>query len=813
LYSYPDQKEINFEGNVDCLTNKKQLFTEYEKYVEKNEKNEKTNEDNVYFRTCYNDMKEQIKKKKEEFYLSFSDNNIKRRHFQKVFALPIFQSVWNKYTKNISKSNRFIIEWEEEEIYKNKFLIDVNDFIIDLRFSLPSNLTIKEFIDFEYLLETINVHKETYICIRAFHMSSWQDKSKIHVHILFNGNPGIGKSFALENAERCCINETVIKISAITNKALTGFAWDLPDSVLVFHEAPPQILGLDRMSKGGSNGSKEFGSVEVTEQMVKEMITSGELNYSELKFITNEKTGEKERKQVTTKIEANMTIAMALNTSINHVSKASLDRYLYFAVSGVERADNKDILTTRWNKNEEQKIKIEQFYKHQQYIHCHIFKIEKMIHCGVLCDVNMEIPTIYFDYMLRFMEKQGVVIHSPRKRGRLFAFARHETLRYAVEVKLLMKLLNCNIDINNKKEIDKNEERDIQYINLEPFFVCTEDITWKTFGLLIHEYINPVEKQLIYMFQNRFTTISNNNEKIELKENIVCPREVDGTINTNYVLFRGDKLDIITSMFVSFPPKTRPGRSDLMKALNDMSERMVLEENYVQINDNDDEKDEENNARHIPCILYKQNQNDNKERGLWIAKALLKQDNGSIVRNCIKECFHHHTRDKMYEGTEYQTDRWIITGEQMFQNPHILDCIKVHKINNRFLEIKNEKKDKMVIDCDVEDIIFLKHFKENLEFNISSLSEIESLPKNIDKNIFKNIKQKNLDAYPKSYILENTENNKNHTLKNFSTEIDNFDEISKKSVGNSNYNFTKEKQNINSISDEIKKNNFLLRIL
>ena len=140
--------------------------------------------------------------------------------------------------------------------------------------------------------------------------------------------------------------------------------------------------------------------------MVKEMITSGELVYSELKFVMNEKIGEKERKQVLTKIEACTTIAMALNTSINHVSKASLDRYLYFAVSGMDRADNKDILTTQWNKSDEQNLKIDQFYRHQQYLHYHIFKIEKMIHCGVLCDINMEIPTIYFDIMFRWKDKE-----------------------------------------------------------------------------------------------------------------------------------------------------------------------------------------------------------------------------------------------------------------------------------------------------------------------------------------------------------------------------------------------------------------------
>ena len=310
---------------------------------------------------------------------------------------------------------------------------------------------------------------------------------------------------------------------------------------------------------------------------------------------------------------------------------------------------------------------------------------------------------------------------------------------------------------------------------MEPFFICTEDITWKTFGILIHEYVNPTERRLTEIFQIKYRKESKekNKKEIELKDNITSPRELDGTINSNYILYRGDKMEIINSLFISFPPKARPSKSDLMKALNDMGERLVLEENYIQPNDEDeDESEERTRSRCIPCILYKQN---DKEKGLWIAKALIKKNNLSIVKECIEECFHHHTRDRMYEGTQYEIDRFIVTGEQMFQNPHLLDNMKVYKKKNHFLHIKNQNEKEIKVESnfnsnnnnniltdDIENVIFLKHFVQTLKLEIHSLSEIHSNPKNIENIIFKktvNDRFSHKEKYPIFYVLEEINEN------------------------------------------------------
>lgn len=305
----------------------------------------------------------------------------------------------------------------------------------------------------------------------------------LHINFLLDGEKDTGKSHLLTALEDMCIDGSVQKCSHISKKAMTTDEDIFNDCLLIFHEAPIHMLGVDFTGKQISG-----------DEILKDRLTSNVVNT--YRFIQEKDTGavrcvqyvcrcmgstiaatneiipidespviSRMIRTIITKADSEYTAAELMMVSDETVSSSS------FRASGVPEDGG-------------YKARV---CEKERLIHFYVMVVEKAIEAGAIENVDMTVARVFINRVIEIIEsKYNFDRISTRHVEQLIKIARSLTIRWAIHVVYFSEYgrLWRNGTDNTHRDFDP-----LSLLDIEKRLVCTEEIVAHAFSMLDFHFI------------------------------------------------------------------------------------------------------------------------------------------------------------------------------------------------------------------------------------------------------------------------------------------------------------------------------------
>jgi len=305
----------------------------------------------------------------------------------------------------------------------------------------------------------------------------------LHINFLLDGEKDTGKSHLLTALEDMCIDGSVQKCSHISKKAMTTDEDIFNDCLLIFHEAPIHMLGVDFTGKQISG-----------DEILKDRLTSNVVNT--YRFIQEKDTGavrcvqyvcrcmgstiaatneiipidespviSRMIRTIITKADSEYTAAELMMVSDETVSSSS------FRASGVPEDGG-------------YKARV---CEKERLIHFYVMVVEKAIEAGAIENVDMTVARVFINRVIEIIEsKYNFDRISTRHVEQLIKIARSLTIRWAIHVVYFSEYgrLWRNGTDNTYRDFDP-----LSLLDIEKRLVCTEEIVAHAFSMLDFHFI------------------------------------------------------------------------------------------------------------------------------------------------------------------------------------------------------------------------------------------------------------------------------------------------------------------------------------
>lgn len=378
----------------------------------------------------------------------------------------IYQTnVW-KPNANVSDTIKELSRW----IYGRSWTLGPMK-IIDSNMTFFGNMIANDFIYFDTLLKISTSHNVLFrVLVNS--LDSYRHQFNLHNNIVMFGEGATGKSHILDTVCELFRPRTTSKTSHSTAKAGTT-GQDVNDHVTVQHELPPLWLGID------PNGSDTGSSI------LKDLLTSCKLVTTSMAV---EKDVDPHNSRVETKFESERigVFISATNERQDKIPQALGTRYITLMVNEHSR---KRFTVNDITSNSIVKMKIDnEGWDKSNYIEwwnirqAMVCMVEKSIACKHLNDVNMQVYSILYQKVTKYLTDTGVISCDAGVRDKKFLenFARSLTILHAV----------------TKFSHDPNSEGFGKQFNfsdlckIQPLLFCTEEIALFTLTVNVDQLVS-----------------------------------------------------------------------------------------------------------------------------------------------------------------------------------------------------------------------------------------------------------------------------------------------------------------------------------
>jgi hypothetical protein len=241
-------------------------------------------------------------------------------------------------------------------------------------------------------------------------------------HVILTGDPGTGKSFALELVYcQMAVKGTAVKATTQSEKAFyTANCRKLNGVAKMFEEAPPNLFGISNKSLNSQKGATVAGDSANTPEAAafRDLMTSQVVVYD--RQVTDKITGISETQ--TFVIDAQMQVSAACNADFTNFPAATRSRNSLVEMLLINRLD---ILMAHKNSkvpDEHSKKLLARWIEQSQRDQFLIFVISNLVKAGVVPPVNESVTAPLITSMHEAMSARGVAAASenrPMQRIRL----------------------------------------------------------------------------------------------------------------------------------------------------------------------------------------------------------------------------------------------------------------------------------------------------------------------------------------------------------------------------------------------------------
>lgn len=396
-------------------------------------------------------------------------------------SVRFLESMWNP-SAYVSEPIKVMSKWmREEETWTTGPPV-----CVDPLMSFFGNMIARDLQCFEKILMISTTHS-IFLRLLVNGFCAYRYKLDLHNNTLLLGEGAAGKSFLLDTLTALLIPGTVTKISHATDKAAT-IDTDNNDFIACYHELPPNLLGQDK------------SGLETGSSIIKDMMTSCLVTTHSI--MVDHDTG----RRIMTKFESEAVgvILAATNERADRIPEALSSRMQKISVNEYIRPDFTVTDMIKGNEVlEDEKIDMKQeeadFTRRWRVRQCICNMVEKMVYCGVLCDVDMTVFNMVRKSVVDYLVDNNIVYRSSSTRETKFMhqFARTLTIIHAAE-----KYANDPASPGYKKEFTFQNLKDIQ-----PYLFCTEEIAMFVLTLnadqIVHtNHFKVVELLMAALYKN-----------------------------------------------------------------------------------------------------------------------------------------------------------------------------------------------------------------------------------------------------------------------------------------------------------------------
>ena len=453
----------------------------------------------------------------------------------------------------------------------------------------------------------------------------------LHFNMILTGKSATSKSFNLDILKEILVPGTMEQLTYQTPKA-DAVDGHRNDTIQGFHEIPRWFF----TPKG-----KE---VDASEAMMKEKLTSLKTRCKTLHI--SDDTGV--RRQRITESECISCFFGCTNDDPSLVTESLASRFFWAGTEENEREGRSipDLMPARNNFDDRDFGAWDDTLlrgRQDQMIHC---VVEKLIYCGIINDVSMDVANIVHQQFDKYMAKKQTTRVHPRCSKRLRIMARLLTITHAIE---------CVFRVPGGKHYGKVFKIEM-VLDLEPFLWCTEEIALFTIGLLEDQYVDPC----------RFKTLSTLKEMDailarapEARYKLVKATEGTSEENKydyNYVTFNKSIHKLKNAIFCAIPKKRgRPSEFNIKATLDRLSKETFMHRPYkFDSATNEAYEDKLAEKQSYTCVQIDRDK-------VCIHTALLfdtDQECNTMIEKAVAASQHHHTITEKFLSGQTQPYNW-----------------------------------------------------------------------------------------------------------------------------------------------------------
>lgn len=382
---------------------------------------------------------------------------------------------------NVSPSLRAINEWGINfrkkhfnlcmtRPHKNLNLSPLADLLVSMKMGIETLL--KVYVLHDHIMLIFTSTQELYL------------GGKFHIHLLFMGDPRLGKSFAFETASELFIPATWKAVAFMTPRALTGEGADANDpnhdkisdkEIKFFEEMSADSLGIAK-----AMGNSATNTLTPTEQMWRIWLSTGIIEHHEMV------RGEGERRVgKLTRIAARSVVNGACNFTKEALSQPSASRWGILRILATEREFHAGIQATlQRTLNEHELIQKTDFIERTRHMHYLAAKTGSMIE-GKVFPLGID------------MKAANIVIALLGIHGPSFGLSNLNDIRHLLRVRYQIQslvMLGAN-DLLYNSELSplRSRPHDILHTCLLKKYLCSNvEHVVIAFGKFASQFENPI---------------------------------------------------------------------------------------------------------------------------------------------------------------------------------------------------------------------------------------------------------------------------------------------------------------------------------
>jgi hypothetical protein len=303
------------------------------------------------------------------------------------------------------------------------------------------------------------------------------EKSQMPCHMGISGAKSTGKSFILSYLHDCLLIAGVSMMCAKITRAAFSAQSNKKNNVIIFDEIPKEYLGINRGSDGKYTND---GGDEV----IKSILTG----IPGTALSPNIENGE--RKMVETSLDNRRIFIGAFNKYCFLIAAVFAARWLLIDVPDIPRGGSViNNAGSSYVDDKDVKIKND-FHKMIQFIYTQVCLC---IYVGLIPQPDISCGILLFREVLPKLKKLGFTIEENRDFQRLCNMALTLTIINAI----FQKYFKCKI-------AEIKFEVDYEFLNIQDYMCCTEEIAIYVLTALSSQYINNTEyivvKEIVSLF-------------------------------------------------------------------------------------------------------------------------------------------------------------------------------------------------------------------------------------------------------------------------------------------------------------------------
>ena len=253
-------------------------------------------------------------------------------------------------------------------------------------------------------------------------LCTYQFKWGLRPNLLLTGEGASGKSFIFDLLEMISVPGVTLNATHVTAMAFQSDE-DMSDIMLIFHEMPPTMIGIDRY--GNEIGADPYFKNRLTKQMT----------------VTVHPVKDSDTRRVAISVNRCMgTTVAALNERVPSTSTAIMQRFLRHSMTKTTRVDaDPDDSTYRpdWGTDDDLNADILHRFKLQDF---YLFAAEKAIESHALPDVDVGVAKTVARWVFKELENEGVPRPQRRHIDMYFDLCRIFTIYYSIEAEFFSEL-------------------------------------------------------------------------------------------------------------------------------------------------------------------------------------------------------------------------------------------------------------------------------------------------------------------------------------------------------------------------------------